>query len=387
MEQAREDAPEPLTPARGAPRARRVRAPHRPAQEGDRGRDPPPARGRPRRRGHGQDAAQAAARGRRLHARLAARRWPALRKAIYPLTRKLAVRLARKRRHGRKGPLDFRNTVRHSLSATAACRPSRSSVPAARQARDLRRRRHLRLGGRRSPASRCTSSTPSRSQFSKVRSFVFIDGIDEVTRFFEGVEDITEAVHRVNTEADVVWVDGHSDYGHAFEVFWEKWGKEIGPKTTVIILGDARNNYHAVAGLGAQGDRSSRPATSTGSTPSPAPTGTPATRSSASTPPTATASSSAATSASSRSSSTPAGLARALPKQSLRRRASLVLAQGTGRVAVTPGEDAAPSLAADSLRRRASCQGPATTAWTPMRETGRGSGGPGSDDWPGGRSC
>src|SRR5207247_11269901 len=40
----------------------------------------------------------------------------ALRKAIAPLTRKLAVRLARKRRHGRKGPLDFRNTMRHSLS-------------------------------------------------------------------------------------------------------------------------------------------------------------------------------------------------------------------------------------------------------------------------------
>ena len=35
-----------------------------------------------------------------------------LRKAIYPLTRKLAVRLARKRRHGRKGALDFRNTIR-----------------------------------------------------------------------------------------------------------------------------------------------------------------------------------------------------------------------------------------------------------------------------------
>ena len=56
---------------------------------------------------------------------------------------------------------------------------------------------------------------------------------------------ISEAVHRVNSEADVVWVDGHSDYGHAFEVFWQKWGKEIGPKTTVMILGDARNNYHA----------------------------------------------------------------------------------------------------------------------------------------------
>ena len=83
-------------------------------------------------------------------------------------------------------------------------------------------------------------------QFSKVRAFVFIDGIDEVTDYFEGVEDITEAVHRVNTEADVVWVDGHSDYGHAFEVFWDEWGKDIGPKTTVLLLGDARNNYHAV---------------------------------------------------------------------------------------------------------------------------------------------
>jgi uncharacterized protein with von Willebrand factor type A (vWA) domain len=83
------------------------------------------------------------------------------------------------------------------------------------------------------------------NQFSKVRSFVFIDGLDEVTRFFEGVEDIGEAVHRVNTEADVVWVDGHSDYGHAFDVFWEKFGRDLNPKTTVLILGDARNNYHA----------------------------------------------------------------------------------------------------------------------------------------------
>jgi uncharacterized protein with von Willebrand factor type A (vWA) domain len=83
------------------------------------------------------------------------------------------------------------------------------------------------------------------SQFSKVRSFVFIDGIDEVTRFFEGVDDVGEALHRINAEADVVWVDGHSDYGHAFSVFWERWGEEITPRTSVLLLGDARNNYHA----------------------------------------------------------------------------------------------------------------------------------------------
>ena len=46
-------------------------------------------------------------------------------------------------------------------------------------------------------------------------------------------------------EADVIWVDGHSDYGHAFEVFWQRYGKDVGPKTTVLLLGDARNNYHA----------------------------------------------------------------------------------------------------------------------------------------------
>ena len=96
---------------------------------------------------------------------------------------------------------------------------------------------------------------------------MFIDGLDEVTRFFEGIDDIVEAVHRVNTEADVVWVDGHSDYGHAFEVFWERYGTDIGPKTTVMILGDARNNYHA-SQAGSSRRSSTRPATCTGSTPS-----------------------------------------------------------------------------------------------------------------------
>jgi uncharacterized protein with von Willebrand factor type A (vWA) domain len=167
-----------------------------------------------------------------------------LRKAIYPLTRKLAVRLARKRRHGRKGPLDFRSTVRHSLSyggvpAEPKFRYPRPSKPEIMVIADI--------SGSVAAFARFTLHLvyAISNQFSKVRAFVFIDGIDEVTRFFEGVDDIGEAVHRVNTEADVVWVDGHSDYGHAFEVFWNTWGREIGPKTTVMILGDARNNYHA----------------------------------------------------------------------------------------------------------------------------------------------
>ncbi len=167
-----------------------------------------------------------------------------LRKAIYPLTRKLAVRLARKRRHGRKGPLDFRSTVRHSLSyggvpAEPKFKYPRPSKPEIFVIADI--------SGSVAAFARFTLHLvyAISGQFSKVRAFVFIDGLDEVTRMFEGVEDIAQAVHRVNTEADVVWVDGHSDYGHAFEVFWERHGKDVSTKTTVIVLGDARNNYHA----------------------------------------------------------------------------------------------------------------------------------------------
>ncbi len=168
----------------------------------------------------------------------------ALKKSLYPLTRKLAARLARKRRHGRKGPLDFRNTVRHSLSyggvpAEPKFKYPRPAKPELMVIADI--------SGSVAAFARFTLMLvyAIQGQFSKVRSFVFIDGIDEVTDYFKSTEDIQEAIHRVNTEADVVWVDGHSDYGHAFEVFWDKYGKDVGPKTTVLLLGDARNNYHA----------------------------------------------------------------------------------------------------------------------------------------------
>jgi hypothetical protein len=167
-----------------------------------------------------------------------------LRRAIHPLTRKLAVRLARKRRHGRKGPLDFRSTMRHSLSTGGVpvdpkFRYPRPAKPEIIVIADI--------SGSVASFARFTLHLVHAisSQFSKVRSFVFIDGIDEVTRFFEGVDDVAEAVHRINTEADVVWVDGHSDYGHALSVFWERWGEEITPRSSVLLLGDARNNYHA----------------------------------------------------------------------------------------------------------------------------------------------
>ncbi|MCS5682452.1 MAG: VWA domain-containing protein [Actinomycetota bacterium] len=167
-----------------------------------------------------------------------------IRKAIQPLTRKLAARLARKRKHKRRGPLDFRATVRQSLSY--------GGVPLEPRFRNPRPNKPelivvADISGSVAAFARFTLHLvyALQNQFSKVRSFVFIDGIDEVTHMFQNEEDITNAVHRVNTEADVVWVDGHSDYGHAFGVFWENYGSEINSKSTVMFLGDARNNYHS----------------------------------------------------------------------------------------------------------------------------------------------
>jgi uncharacterized protein with von Willebrand factor type A (vWA) domain len=168
----------------------------------------------------------------------------ALQRAIYPLTRALAARLAQRRRRRNRGHLDFRSTVRHSLSyggvpAEPKFRHPRPSRPEIMVVADI--------SGSVASFARFTLQFvyAMASQFSKVRSWVFIDGIDEVTRFFQESDDVADAVMRVNTEADVVWVDGHSDYGHALEVFHQHHLQEVTPKTSLIVLGDARNNYHA----------------------------------------------------------------------------------------------------------------------------------------------
>jgi hypothetical protein len=169
-----------------------------------------------------------------------------LHRVLQPLSRKLAVRLARKRRHGRKGPLDFRATMRRSLSTGGVpieprFRHPRPSKPEIFVIADI--------SGSVASFARFTLHLvyAISSQFSKVRSFVFVDGIDEVTRFFEGVVDPAEAVARINLEADVIWVDGHSDYGHALTEFHRRWGDQVTSRSSVLLLGDARNNYHASA--------------------------------------------------------------------------------------------------------------------------------------------
>ena len=167
----------------------------------------------------------------------------AMRRAVRPLARRLATRVAMKRRRERRGYLDIRHTVRASLAS--------GGVPF--EPRFKHRAPHrpelfvlCDVSGSVGRFARFTLMLTHAlaAQFSRVRSFAFIDKLDEVTRFFED-EDFLAAVERMNKEADLVWVDGHSDYGSTFEQFWSEFGRDLGPKTTLLILGDARTNYRA----------------------------------------------------------------------------------------------------------------------------------------------
>ena len=166
-----------------------------------------------------------------------------MRAVLDPLTRKLASRLAAKRRHKRRGALDFRRTVRRSLSTGGVpVRPAfRKPHPAKPELFVL-----ADISGSVSTFAAFTLQLAFalRSQFSRVRSFVFVDGVDEVTDVLQRAPDVVEAARHINAAGSGVWLDGRSDYGHALSAFWDIWGGQVRRRTTVIVLGDARTNYH-----------------------------------------------------------------------------------------------------------------------------------------------
>jgi uncharacterized protein len=168
-----------------------------------------------------------------------------LRAQIRPLARKLATRVAAKRRIGRDGRLDVRRTVRRSLITGGVpfeptFRPRRPHKPELFLLCDV--------SGSVASFSRFTLQLVHalQEQFSTVRSFAFIDALDEVTPWLAGGE-VEEAMRRMLVEAELVWLDGHSDYGRALEGFHAEYADGLGPRTTVLILGDARNNHRQSA--------------------------------------------------------------------------------------------------------------------------------------------
>jgi uncharacterized protein with von Willebrand factor type A (vWA) domain len=78
--------------------------------------------------------------------------------------------------------------------------------------------------------------------FRKLRSFVFIERISEVTDIFEHERDFRTIAQRVSSEGGVADVSGYTDYGRVWLEFLTEISDDLDPRSTVIVLGDARTN-------------------------------------------------------------------------------------------------------------------------------------------------
>jgi uncharacterized protein with von Willebrand factor type A (vWA) domain len=78
--------------------------------------------------------------------------------------------------------------------------------------------------------------------FRKLRSYVFIERISEVTEVFERERDFRTIAERISREGGVADVSGYTDYGRVWLEFLELISDDLGPRSTVIVLGDARTN-------------------------------------------------------------------------------------------------------------------------------------------------
>ncbi|MFE5405911.1 VWA domain-containing protein [Streptomyces sp. NPDC056580] len=165
-----------------------------------------------------------------------------LRRVVWPLARKLATRLAARRRRAARGTIDLRRTLRSSLSTGGV--PMRPV---------LRRRRPARpelvllcdVSGSVAGFSDFTMLLVQalHDQFGKVRVFAFVNRLDEVTGLLaHGRADPDGLGARIRAEATLTGWHGSSDYGVALGEFTERYGAAVGPRTTVFVLGDARTN-------------------------------------------------------------------------------------------------------------------------------------------------
>lgn len=159
--------------------------------------------------------------------------------AVQPLARKLASRLAVKRRRRRRGQVDIRRTLRRSMAT--------GGVPVSPvYARPRPRKPDLVLlcdvSGSVAGFSQFTMLLVRAlsEQFSRVRVFAFVNAVAEVSEIIaEGHSDLTE---QIATRARITSWHTSSDYGAAFDAFAAEHLDAVGPRSSVLVLGDARNN-------------------------------------------------------------------------------------------------------------------------------------------------
>jgi uncharacterized protein with von Willebrand factor type A (vWA) domain len=169
-----------------------------------------------------------------------------MRRELGPLARRLATRMNRHKAARRRGPVDFRHTVRASMSSGGVPleihhrprRPSRSDLVV--------------LCDVSGSVANFASFTlmlvfALREQFDRVRAFTFVDEIHEVTDRFRPGLDPVETMAALATSAQHATLWGRTNYGRAFTRFAEQHPDALTPKTNLLVLGDARSNYSDLA--------------------------------------------------------------------------------------------------------------------------------------------
>jgi uncharacterized protein with von Willebrand factor type A (vWA) domain len=169
-----------------------------------------------------------------------------MRREIQPLARRLATRVSREQHSKRGRPLDFRRTVRASMSS--------GGVPLETHHRPKR-------PGRTDLVVLCdvSGSVASfagftlmlvyalREQFNRVRAFTFVDEIHEVTDRFVPGADPAQTLSDLAASARYASLWGRTNYGRAFTRFSEQHADALTPKTNLLVLGDARSNHTDLA--------------------------------------------------------------------------------------------------------------------------------------------
>jgi uncharacterized protein with von Willebrand factor type A (vWA) domain len=79
--------------------------------------------------------------------------------------------------------------------------------------------------------------------FTKIRSYVFVAELGDVTQVFHDNE-MYEAIDLALEGGDVINVYTRSNFGYAFHTFWRDHLHTVDSRTTVVVIGDARNNYN-----------------------------------------------------------------------------------------------------------------------------------------------
>ena len=153
----------------------------------------------------------------------------------------LATQPAFRPRGGRTGRVDIRRTLRRSLST--------GGVPADPGLRTKRRYRPDLLllcdvSGSMRSAARFTllmSHTFQRS-FSSVKTLGFVDAAVDLTSSL-AEPDVGRGLTRALNQLTAEPLGPSTDYGTMFESVLERHAGLFGPRTIVVVLGDARTNY------------------------------------------------------------------------------------------------------------------------------------------------